>query len=135
MPSIKCVLCSMAKGLEPFYLSHLHSCTGAMLSAPLKSNGLPCPVQIPDTLRVILTRYSVSKLFKSKEALNFLENGAGRTDPQYSRRGLSRDGCTYVVNEIQLFLETAKALDPVPLPMQAAASHSPTMPLHPPMQS
>ena len=61
-------------------------------------------------------------MFKSKAALKFLENVAGRTDPRYSQRGLSREGCTYVANEIQRFLETAHALDPVPLPMQAAAS-------------
>ena len=76
-----------------------------MLIAPLKPNGLPRPVQ------AIVTSYVVEKLFKSKEALNFLETGAGRTDPRYSQRGLSKDGCAYVVKKTQRLLEDNNALD------------------------
>ena len=91
-----------------------------MLIAPLKPNGLPRPVQIPDMFRAIATSLAVGKVFKSKEALNFLETGAGRTDPRYSQRGLSKDGCAYVVKETQRILEEANALDPAPLTMQEA---------------
>ena len=110
----KCILCGIAQGKEPFSSSHLDSCTGAMLIAPLKPNGLPRPVQIPDMFRAIVTSYTVAKVFKSKEAINFIETGAGRTDPRYSQRGLSKDGCAYVVKETQRLLEEAKALDPSP---------------------
>ena len=57
-----------------------------MLIAPLKPNGLPRPVQIPDMFRAIVTSYAVAKVFKSKEAINFIETGAGRTDPRYYQR-------------------------------------------------
>ena len=57
-----------------------------MLIAPLKSNRLPSPVQIPDKFWAILTSYVVSKVFKSKDALNFLETGDGRMDSRYSQR-------------------------------------------------
>jgi hypothetical protein len=93
-----------------------------MLIAPLKSNGSPRPVQIPDMFRAVLTSYMVTKIFKSKEALNFLENGAGRTDPRYSQRGLSKEGCAYVVKEIQRLLEEALLSDNAPLLMEEAAS-------------
>jgi hypothetical protein len=72
-----------------------------MFIAPLKPNDLPHPVQIPDMFRAIVTSYAVAKVFKSKEALTFIETGAGRTDPRYSQRGLSKDGCAYVVKETQ----------------------------------
>jgi hypothetical protein len=55
-----------------------------MLIAPLKPNGQR-PVQIPDVFRAISTSYAVGKVFKSKEALNFLETGAGGTNPRYSQ--------------------------------------------------
>jgi hypothetical protein len=88
-------------------LSLLESCTGAMLIAPLKPNGQPRPVQIPDMFRAIAT----GKVCKSKEAFNFLETGAGRTNPRYSHRGLSEDGCAFVVKETQRLLEDNNALD------------------------
>ena len=113
----KCILCGIAQGKDPFYSSHLDSCTGAMLIAPLKPNGLPRPVQIPDMFRAIVTSYAVAKVFKSKEAITFIETGAGRTDSRYSQRGLSNDGCAYVVKETQRLLEEAQALDP---PMKQA---------------
>ncbi len=91
-----------------------------MRIAPLKLNGLPRPAQIPDMFRAIVTSLAVSKVLKSKEALNFLETGAGRTDPRYSQRGLSKDGCAYVVKQTQCILEEANALDPAPLTMQEA---------------
>jgi hypothetical protein len=68
----KCILCGIAQGKEPFYSSHLDSCTGAMLIAPLKPNCLPRPVQIPDMFRAIITSYAVAKVFKSKEDLTFI---------------------------------------------------------------
>jgi hypothetical protein len=80
----KCILCGIAQGKEPFSSSHLDSCTGAMLIAPLKPNGLPLPVQISDMFRAIVTSYAVAKVFKSKEAIYFIETGAGRTDPRYA---------------------------------------------------
>jgi hypothetical protein len=86
-----------------------------MLIAPLKPNGLPRPVQIPHIFRAIVTSLAIGKLFKSKEAHIFLETGAGLMDPRYTQRGLSRDGCSYVVKEVQRILERAQALDPAPL--------------------
>jgi hypothetical protein len=83
-----------------------------MLIAPLKPNGLPRPVQIPDMFRAIVTSYAVAKVFKSKEEITFIETGAGHTDPSYSQRGLSKDGCAYVFKETQRLLEEAQALDP-----------------------
>ena len=118
----RCILRGIAQGLEPFFASHSDSCTGAMLIAPLKPNGLPRPVQIPHMFRAVVTSLAVGSVFKSKEALNFLETGAGRTDPRYSQRGLSKDGCTYVVKETQRILEEANALHPAPLSMDEAAS-------------
>jgi hypothetical protein len=50
--------------------------------------------------RAIATSYAVGKVFKSKEALNILETGAGRTDPQYIQRGLSKDGRAFVVKKL-----------------------------------
>ncbi len=64
--------------------------------------------------RAAFTSYAVTKIFKSKEALNSLENGAGRTDPRYSQRGLSLDGCAYGVKEIQRLLEEALVSDRAP---------------------
>ena len=119
---IRCILCGIAQGKDSFSASHSDSCTGAMLIAPLKPNGLPRPVQIPHIFRAIVTSLAVGKVFKSKEALNFLETGAGRTDPRYTQRGLSRDGCSYVVKEVQRTLERAQALDPAPLSMDDAAA-------------
>jgi hypothetical protein len=51
-----------------------------------------------------------------------LETGAGRTDPRYTQRGLSRDGCYYVAKEVHRTLKRAQALDPAPLSMDEAAS-------------
>ncbi len=76
----KCILCGIAQGKEPFYTFHSDSCTGAMLIAPLKPNRLPGPEQIPDMFLAIVTSYAVGKVFKSKEALSFLDTGASRTD-------------------------------------------------------
>ena len=45
-----------------------------MLIAPLKPNWLPRPVQIPDMFRAVVTSLAVGKVFKSKEATNFLES-------------------------------------------------------------
>ena len=56
------------------------------------------------------------------EVLNFLENGAGSTDPPYSQRGLPKDGCAYVAKEIQRILEGANALAPPTLSVDAAAN-------------
>ncbi len=52
-----------------------------MLIAPLRPNGLPQPVQIPDMSQAITTSHAVGKVLKSQEARNFLEPCAGRTDP------------------------------------------------------
>jgi hypothetical protein len=41
-----------------------------------------------------------------------LETGAGHTDLRFTQRGLSRDGCTYVIKETQWILEAANALEP-----------------------
>ncbi len=81
-------------------------------------------MQIPHVfrgIRAVVTTLAVGKVFKSKEALNFLETGAGRTDPRYSQRGLSKDGCDDVVKETQRILEAANALAPSILSMDAAA--------------
>ena len=82
-----------------------------MLIAPVKPNGLPRPVQIPDMFRAVVTSLQCSSILKSREILCFLESGPGRTDPQASQRGLSKDGCSFVVKEIQRFFETHNALD------------------------
>ncbi len=66
---------------------------------------------------------SVAKIFESKEALNFIETGAGSTDPRYFRRGLSKDGCAYVVKETHRLLEEAQALDPTPISIEEASAH------------
>ena len=118
---IKGVLIGIAQGQDPFSASCVNSCTGAMLIAPLKPNGLPRPVQIPDMFRAVVTSLAAGKVFKSKEATNFLETGAQRTDSRYSQRGLSKDGCAYVVKEIQRKLEAANALAPPVLSMDEAA--------------
>ena len=102
----------MGKGLDNFHSSRDDSCSGAMLIAPLKPNGQPRPVQIPDMFRAIVTSFLCGLLSKGKDAINFLETGAGRTDYRNSQRGLSKDGCTYVVKEVQRLLETADVLSP-----------------------
>ena len=45
----------------------------------------------------------------------------GHTDSRYFPRGLSRDGCAYVLKEIQRHLEAASALAPPILSMDEAA--------------
>ncbi len=85
----KCILCGIAQGNELFFpISHLDSCTRAILIAPFKPNGLPRPGQITDMFCAIVTGYAVEKVFKSKEELkskqelSFLEPvQPGCTDP------------------------------------------------------
>ena len=46
-------------------------------------------------------------MFKSKEVQQFLQSGVSgtHTDLRYTQRGLSKDGCMYVVKEIQRTME------------------------------
>ena len=90
-----------------------------MLIAPLKSDGNPQPVQIPDMIRAVVTGFLCGAILKGPDAIKKIETGSGRTDPRGTQRGLSKDGCSYAVKESQRFLETADALIPGPLSPEA----------------
>ncbi len=61
------ILKGIAQGQEPFNASHSDSCTGAMLIAPIKPNGLPRPVQNPDMCRAIATSLVVGKVLSQRK--------------------------------------------------------------------
>ena len=83
-----------------------------MLIAPLKPDGNPRPVRLPDMIRAVVTGFLCGRILKGQDAFKVFETGSGRTDPRSTQRGLSKDGCSYVVKESHRFLETADALSP-----------------------
>ena len=70
-------------------------------------------IQIPDLYRSVTSASLVTSIYKSKLVTIFYESGNHGTnaDPRISQRGLSKDGCSYVVSKIQLLLEKADALN------------------------
>ena len=66
-------------------------------------------------IRAVVTGFLCEKILKGQDAFKVFETGSGRTDPRSTQRGLSKDGCSYVVKETQHFLETANVLSPGPL--------------------
>ena len=66
-------------------------------------------------IRAVVTGFLCGKILKGQDAFKVFKTGSGRTDPRSTQRGLSKDGCSYVVKESHRFLETVDALSPCPL--------------------
>ena len=85
-------------------LSHdeQHSSIGAQMYAARKSDPLAArPVTNPDTDRCIAAAVLCNAVFKSREVLDYFEN----SNPRWSQRGISKDGCLWKAKEIQREIE------------------------------